>query len=121
MVRKIIKTKKVKDALLDKFKFDNVIGVLNKLYMSENFIDLHKTIIAYTMKNMKIKKLPPVLMKKPADTLDAWFIYACDYFAFLNQNFEEINVPLHNGVFTTLMIPPTLRAISDFLGGFTQG
>ncbi len=121
MVKKIVKTKKIRDAMTDKMTFDNVLGILNKLYHSENFKDLHKTIIDDTMKNMKIKKLPPMLMKKPDNTLDAWFTYACDYFAFLSDNFDEIIIPRHDGVFRTLDTPPTLRAISDFLGGFTAG
>ncbi len=118
MVRKIVKTKKFRDAMQDKFIFDNVLGLLNKLYVSENFLDLHKTIIEHTRKDMKLKKLPSMLTKKPDDNLNAWFVYACDFFAFLSDNFNEINIPLHNGIFRTLDIPPTLRAIQDFLAGF---
>lgn len=121
MVKKIVKTKKIRDAMQDKWTFDNVVGVLSKLYLSENFKELHKTIIDYTMKDMRVKKLPSMLMKKPDDNLDAWFVYACDYFSFLSDNFNEIIIPQHDGVFTTLDIPPTLRAIYDFLGGFTAG
>jgi hypothetical protein len=121
MVRKIIKTKKIRDAIADKILFDNVSSELEKLYMSEKFKDLHKAIVDYTMKNMSIKKLPKVLSKKPDDNLKSWFVYACDYYAFLSDNFNEINIPLQNGIFRTLDIPPTIRAIYDFLGGFTAG
>ena len=49
MVKKIVKTKKIRDAMADKWTFDNVVGVLSKLYLIEKFKYLHKTIIDYTM------------------------------------------------------------------------